>query len=84
MMRRNEKNINKYVLEFLEVSGKKNVNQENKLVSIGKNRNWTSQAELDIAQDNNEFFKHLEKDMRQKKLRSSCLVFCINVESKGT
>lgn len=48
----------------------KKVNQQNKLVSIGKNGNWRSQAELDIAQDSNGFFKHLEKYMGQNKLKA--------------
>lgn len=43
----------------LEVSGKKAINQQNKLVSLGENGKWRSQAELDIAQDGNGFFTHL-------------------------
>lgn len=57
MMRRDEENIDKYVSG--SEWGKKAINQQNKLVSLGENGKWRSQAELDIAQDGNGFFTHL-------------------------
>lgn len=56
MMRRDEENIDKCLWKWV---GKKAINQQNKLVSLGENGKWRSQAELDIAQDGNGFFTHL-------------------------